>query len=436
MLVFGSYNTLNNKIQYSVCVPTLSDTRFPRESFDSRLLSGRGWDGCPEGQRHFNKPWVQNWTMFWGEFLLLLVYNFRRWLSNRKRLAVRKKPRQLDNVSSLVFALPACCDTMATGLSCVAMMYIDASVWQMMRGVVVLFTAALSVFALGNRLRPFHYVALLITTGGLFLVGLAAFLNIGRSARDVSIAGTHQLELGFGLFLMFVSQLFAAAQFTIEEYLLQGRRISSTKVVGMEGMWGIIIQGGLLLVFAHVQGDDHGVYEDIPDAIKMITSPHSSQLHFLILTYMVSVACYNGCGLQVTKTISAVTRCLVDCCRTLAVWVISLALYYNGYKEYGVPWTVYSWLQLAGFILLAIGTLCYNKVLCLPGFSYVDEMRIDEPPLANFWSPKINIYKGMDGAEVSPVWSPVSPGLLARFLDENSDSYRDRGAIDVVMVEN
>merc|ERR1712224_926367 len=116
----------------------------------------------------------------------------------------------------------------------------------------------------------------------------------------------------------------------------------------------------------------------------------------------------NICCLAITKRISAVTRCLVDSCRTLVVWLVSLVLFYSGHEAWGSPWTSYSWLQATGFVLLVLGTLIYNSVVQVPCFQYKHPNY--EKPAAASWSPKMALAgnKGLDDWELSPAPSPIT----------------------------
>jgi hypothetical protein len=72
----------------------------------------------------------------------------------------------------------------------------------------------------------------------------------------------------------------------------------------------------------------------------------------------ISIAFFNYCGLSVTRNISATSRSTIDTCRTLFIWMCSLAL----------GWEHFNWLQVLGFIVLIYGTFVFNDVLVLPGF--------------------------------------------------------------------
>lgn len=71
---------------------------------------------------------------------------------------------------------------------------------------------------------------------------------------------------------------------------------------------------------------------------------------------------FNFFGLSVTRTVSATSRSTIDTCRTLFIWVVSLAL----------GWENFKWLQVVGFGLLVYGTFLFNDIVrpplkaCLP----------------------------------------------------------------------
>lgn len=58
-----------------------------------------------------------------------------------------------------------------------------------------------------------------------------------------------------------------------------------------------------------------------------------------------SISLFNWCGLAVTQSISATSRSTIDTCRTLFIWITSLAL----------GWETFSWIQVIGFVVLIYG---------------------------------------------------------------------------------
>lgn len=285
-------------------------------------------------------------------------------------------------------------------------MFIDATVWQMMRGSIIVFTAIFTVFFLDRKLFPFHWLGVSVTVCGLSAVGRACLLahstdSNAESSRDPSL----------GISLVIGAQLCSSFQMVFEEKLLNGYRLSAKKTVGLEGLCGCIMMTMLLSIMNSIPGKDHGVYEDAIDSLYMYT--HSPRLSFLSISFMLSIACYNWFGLTVGKKLSAVTRVLVDTCRTIVVWLLQLVLFYCGATQYGESWNKYSWLQAVGFVLLICGTLIYNAAVRIPGMSY--PVAPAEVPM---WSPRISKVKGMDDSEFSPPNSPTIPTEnLESFLD-------------------
>lgn len=88
------------------------------------------------------------------------------------------------------------------------------------------------------------------------------------------------------------------------------------------------------------------------------------------LLYLSSIAFYNFFGLSVTKYMTCVHRTLIDACRTVVVWTVDLFVHYAVASEYGEAWTKYSFIQVAGFALLVLGTILYNGIVHIPGFRY------------------------------------------------------------------
>lgn len=74
------------------------------------------------------------------------------------------------------------------------------------------------------------------------------------------------------------------------------------------------------------------------------------------LFIMVSIGGFNFFGLSVTRSISATSRSIIDTCRTLFIWLVSL----------GLGWETFKWLQVVGFALLVYGTFLFNELVQPP----------------------------------------------------------------------
>ena len=100
------------------------------------------------------------------------------------------------------------------------------------------------------------------------------------------------------------------------------------------------------------RGDDHGSMEDVSDTFYMFADNYLIVVFTLI--YFVSILFLNWAGMVVTQETSSVVRTIFEAVRTAAIWAVNLLIYYVFAKNsvYGEKWTTYSWIQLAGFLLL------------------------------------------------------------------------------------
>ena len=122
--------------------------------------------------------------------------------------------------------------------------------------------------------------------------------------------------------------------------------------VGFEGLFGAIT---ILLVFpilAIPAVASKSPFFDIPRGWhQMVDTP---TVLYSGLAIACSIALFNYFGLSVTRHVSATARSLVDTCRTLAIWIISLGL---GWEK--LLWPI-SLLQVLGFALLVYVHLHFN----------------------------------------------------------------------------
>lgn len=112
--------------------------------------------------------------------------------------------------------------------------------------------------------------------------------------------------------------------------------------VGFEGLFGFLT----ILIFMPLLGQfaDRSSFFDLPRGWhQMIDNP---PVLWTGVAIAFSIAFFNFFGLSVTRHVSATARSLTDTCRTLCIWLVSLAL---GWERLLWPISV---LQVLGFSLL------------------------------------------------------------------------------------
>lgn len=308
MLITGAANTILMKYQVLQVVPT-----------------GQG------SEMGFEHPFFQTVLMMIGELFCLGVWYYTK----------RTTPK---HVPSWVFLVPCICDWTATTLVNAAYIFLAASVIQMTRGAIVIFTCIFSMVFLGRRQEKYHLVGVGLVFAGLTVVSLSALLH----GAEVSIE--NQAHAMLGLVLCVAAQIFQASMLVYEEKVMKNSdyEIDPLRMVGMEGAWGCVI-GVILLTGLNITGIES-------TSVAMYQMTQSAPLTISIILSIFSIGFFNWSGITVTQKASATSRSTIDSSRTILVWMIELALHWNDF----------SILQLLGFLLLAAGTMIYNQIIEVP----------------------------------------------------------------------
>lgn len=158
--------------------------------------------------------------------------------------------------------------------------------------------------------------------------------------------------------------------FIVEEKILGDYYLEPFYIVGTEGLWGLSYYLVFLPIMQLVKCPNqqnpqglgmlcnYGYLENSAFAFKQMGE--NGLVILEILLTILSIACFNSCGIACTKYASAAQRSTIDTSRTLTIWIMSVLL---GLEDF-LPW------EIPGFILLAIGTLLYNEIVVFPYFGF------------------------------------------------------------------
>lgn len=80
------------------------------------------------------------------------------------------------NINPLLLAIPAAFDIIASTLMNIALTMVAASVYQMLRGMIIIVTAGMSIIFLKRKLYRHQWSSIGVIFIGVFMVGLAALL--------------------------------------------------------------------------------------------------------------------------------------------------------------------------------------------------------------------------------------------------------------------
>lgn len=387
----------------------------------------------------FEKPWFQVLAMFFGMSLCILLDLPKPGQSavpngstDAAAAGTEMQPllssstatdepngnaaAQESEPSVWIVSVPTLLDLFATACGTTGLLYTTVSVYQMLRGAMLVWTALMSVLFLRRTLSGKQWGGIALCVCGIILVGIANILgeDAGKARSNVA--------LGVGIILL--GQILQAGQVVLEEYMLQDLRMSSVRIVAYEGLFGVV--HCLLWVFPllmFIPGRDHGKLEDIVDAFYMLV--HSWKVAAVVLADATMMLFYNVFGMEVTENLSAVHRVVIETLRTLCVWVADLLIYYvfSG-GTLGEAWTKYSVLQLLGFALLIAGTLVYNYDNLIADYKMRSKKSaqtidvLDDLPSEAITDPSV------DGIAAAPAGSQAKPArkkVTAIAVGEDSD---------------
>ena len=278
----------------------------------------------------------------------------------------------------ILLALPACCDLVATTFMNVGLLFVAASIYQMTRGALILFVGIFSVIFLKRRLVLYQWSALFIVVLGVALVGLAGAIapnpqaqpepksvvdtaaHLVRSVADqITTSGVPQgaLLTLLGIVMIALAQIFTATQFVTEEFILEKYELQPLKVVGWEGLFGFIVTVMAMIILNFAVGrteKGRGGYFDAAEGWRQVRENRTIAITSVLI--MLSIGGFNFFGLSVTRSLSGTSRSMIDTCRTLFIWLVSL----------GLGWETFKWLQVVGFVLMVYGTFLFNDLVRPP----------------------------------------------------------------------
>jgi len=355
MLVFGTCTAITMKMQL--------------------VMMCTGYGGV---EHTFDKPFFQSIAMFASMALALPVSWVGDCISKKRAskknmyteplidVNIQTAAEKKKKTNPLIIAIPASFDLIASTMMTYGLIYVSVSIFQMLRGSMVIFSTILSrIFLPGRRVATHQLIGIITCFIALCIVGTAGFL-IPQPQGDTSAT-----SMAIGISLVILSQIVQAGQIVTEEFLLKDLTLSPLSVVGFEGLWGTLLMIFIACPIAYVvPGADyspmkHNSLENTIDSFICLAS--SKSLIIAVLLFCGAVFLYNCYGMLITDSFSAINRTIFEAVRTAVVWIVSLVIHaIEPDSPYGELWNKYSFVELAGFILLFISSLIYNGVIKLP----------------------------------------------------------------------
>ena len=214
------------------------------------------------------------------------------------------------------------------------------------------------------RLRIFKHEVLgvILISVGIAIVGVFSILYEADSAKNPKL----------GFIIMIISQFFIGGVSITEQKFFKHVKVHPLQAVGIEGFTGFMYCLCMLPILNLIPCDyqdlcSEGYVENSIDAFQQIgDNPYALAL---LLGLILIAGVFNFTGAAITKKIGALSRTSIDACRTLFVWGFSVLF---GWERF-IPG------QLAGFVLIVLGTAIFNEILRIPWFGFkeaIEERRV------------------------------------------------------------
>ena len=225
--------------------------------------------------RKFSHSWFLNLIMFIGESMGIPVYYilFKKKEENKPLLIVAKKDEDEEKkeeekegekgvptpdeeeeekkpeINKFLLAIRAFTDTCSTGLANIGLILLPASIYQMLKGSLIIMTFLMSKFYIKNKHILDHYIAIPVSTLGVILVGLSAYMNAAEDEEKGNKDASDASQTLLGIILMLLAMFILSIQFCFDEYFMRKYKCHPLICIGYQGVFGFFINLFLCFVF-------------------------------------------------------------------------------------------------------------------------------------------------------------------------------------------
>ena len=212
-------------------------------------------------QEKFSHSWFQNLVMFLAEILALPFYYIMTCRKKKKQ----KKESEDDQDNSeeqeeipltirqkLLLIIPCIFDAIANFIINICVYFFAPILYIIFKGILHnIITCLISRFILKNKHTWDHYIAILIAFIGLFFSCLSAFVGPQQDEKE---DGTYEIKnIIIGFITAFISVGFQSVQFCFEEYYMRKYSVHPFLCIGIEGVFGFIINLILCIIFYFIK---------------------------------------------------------------------------------------------------------------------------------------------------------------------------------------
>lgn len=256
--------------------------------------------------------------------------------------------------------MPAVFNLLNSALRWASLVYIDASVAEMMiSGLELTLSVVAARILRGRIVAKSRWAGVVIVAVGVIVIERAnnrkhRKSSDGEESDDSGNVHDGARDAMVGVILIVLQSLLSVLQDIGEEMFMQAANFPATLMLGLEGLYGFSI--GAIIYWT--VGDRFGV-EDIDSTMSTLRINTRLQWWIVGLPFLFMVT--GIFNIKTTEVTSAMTRNVWKNMRTVLVWAIALGVFYIGNDPtYGEAWHMpESFMILFGFLVMCLGIVTY-----------------------------------------------------------------------------
>lgn len=230
-----------------------------------------------------------------------------------------------------------------------SVLYLAASVAELLSGGLELIVSILASRFIRHRqiLKQRWYGA------GVMVVGLVLIAASDLTGPDRE--GSSR-SLGLGVLFIVLKVILGVLKDLAQEIFMQEANLSATLLLGLEGLYGVIMAVPLYFAVGPLLG-----FNPVESFQILGSSTLAIGYTFFLILVVFLAGIYSILGTAVT---SSMTRNMWKNFRGLVVWMIALLIFYASVNsDLGEPWTIPgSFMILVGFFIMMVGLKVYYHV--------------------------------------------------------------------------
>ena len=366
-------------------------------------------------QEGFSHPFLLNFLMFFAEIFALPFFYFllcRRKKNQNQDLEEDKERSEEGNEPNLtlcqifIFLVPSFLDTIATFSINICLIFFPSNFGIMFKGILlIIITCIISRFFLKNYHTWDHYLAILISLIGFIISGISSISTDNNNDNDNN-------NIVLGIITLVFSIICQSFQINYEEHYMRKFRVHPFLCVGIEGIFGFILNLFLCISFYYIKcgdnisrdfctKDDNDIYR-VENAIYAFEQLNNKTILILVLFVFVILIPYNIFGMSITRYGGALTKSLIENFKSFLSWLIFLFPFHSEtLKEDFDVW------KLVGLVLILLSI-----------FTYFGLFKIEEKIMI---SRKMKALNNMEDISTSGINSVSRSSLSSDVLDKSEE---------------